>query len=145
MPSNREIAQAEDSIKQLASLLLTSSELRGIFTDLVHLGRDLFADAAEQVADAAITTTKTSKKVARQARVTDEERAEGKTGLEGKGDLTTKDIKKHTIRGIEDARDEAEKALSKKARETKEWVDEALPTDVKDAFIERLKKVSSVT
>ncbi|KAK4051650.1 hypothetical protein OIV83_002790 [Microbotryomycetes sp. JL201] len=141
VPSDKELAQIQESIKQLASTLLTSSELRNIFTDLVHLGRDLFADAAEQVAQAAVQTTKTSKRLAKQARVTDEERQEGKTGLEGKENLTTKDIKKHTIRGIEDARDDAEKALSKKARETKQWVDEALPTDVKDAFIERFKKI----
>ncbi|KAM0789677.1 hypothetical protein ACM66B_006539 [Microbotryomycetes sp. NB124-2] len=141
VPSDRELAQVQDSIKQLASTLLTSSELRNIFTDLVHLGRDLFADAAEQVAEAAVQTTKTSKRLAKQARVSEEERQEGKTGLEGKENLTTKDIKKHTIRGFEDARDDAEKALSKKARETKEWVDEALPTDVKDAFIERVKKI----
>ncbi|KAK4056475.1 hypothetical protein OIO90_002618 [Microbotryomycetes sp. JL221] len=141
LPSNKEIAQVEDSLKQLGSTLLTSSELRNILTDLVHLGRDLFADAAEQVAEAAVATTKSSKKLANKARVSEQEREQGKTGLEGVENLTTKDIKKHTVRGIEDAKDDAQKALNRKAKETKEWVDEALDTDIKDAFIERFKKI----
>lgn len=84
VPSNKEIAKAEQSLKQLGTLLLTSSSLRGVIGDAVNLARDLFADAAEQVAHAAIETTKASKKVAKEARPSEEDRKHGRTGLEDK-------------------------------------------------------------
>lgn len=115
-------------MKQLGTLLLTSSNLRGVIADAVNLARDLFADAAEQVASAAIQTTKASKKAADKARPSEDDRKKGRTGLEDKELPSAKEVKKHTIRGIEDARDDAEAALRAKGKEVKSYVDEKLPT-----------------
>lgn len=54
---------------------------------------------------------------------------------------SARQLKKETIRGLEDARDDAEDALRKKGKQLKKYADESLPTDVKDAFIERFKAI----
>lgn len=81
----------------------------------------MFADAAEQVANAAIETTKASKKAAKKARPTEEERKSSKTGLEGKSVIGTarelRDTQKKIVRGAEDYRDDAVFAAADKAKE----------------------------
>lgn len=117
LPTSEEIQEANRALRQLASLLLTSNNLRDIIGDIVNLGRDLFADAAEQVANAAIQTTKASKRAARKVRPTEEERKKSKTGLEGKDIPSAKKLQKQAVRSLEDARDDAEDAIHGKVSE----------------------------
>lgn len=60
--------------------------------------------------------TKASKKAANAARPSEEERKEGKTGLEDKDLPNGKDLKKKVLRGVEDAKDDTHKQLQKKAK-----------------------------
>lgn len=117
LPSSRELTEAKDSLQQLLTLLLTSDELRSLLTDSVNLFRDLFADSAELVARAAITTTRASKKAAQKARPSEQDRKDGKTGLEGISRVDPKDVKKKVSRGFEDVTDDAVKALKQKRRQ----------------------------
>ncbi|ORY76232.1 Proteophosphoglycan ppg4 [Leucosporidium creatinivorum] len=142
LPTSEEITEANNAIKQLASLLLTSTNLRDIVSDLVNLGRDLFADAAEQVANASIQTTKASKRAAKKARGSEEERKRsGVEQMKGVSPADVRDAKKSVVRGLEDKRDEAVDKAAGKAKEIKEWAEESLPTDAHDAFIERFKSI----
>ncbi|KDE06435.1 hypothetical protein, variant [Microbotryum lychnidis-dioicae p1A1 Lamole] len=141
VPSDREIGEATRALKELFTLLLTSSQLRRIVGDIINLFRDMFADAAEQAAEASIRATKTSKQVAKTVRPGEEEKAEGKVNLNLNGDVSSKQLKKKVLRGAEDAKDDALASISKSGRQLKSYVDEKLPTDVKDVFIERFKGV----
>ncbi|SCV73759.1 BQ2448_6189 [Microbotryum intermedium] len=141
VPSDHEIGEATRALKQLFTLLLTSSQLRRIVGDVVNLFRDMFADAADQAAEASIRATKASKQAAKTMRAGEEEKAEGKVNVSINGDVSSKQLKKKVLRGAEDAKDDALASISKSGRQLKSYVDEKLPTDVKDAFIERFKAV----
>ncbi|GAA5926641.1 hypothetical protein JCM1841_003190 [Sporobolomyces salmonicolor] len=146
VPSRRELSEASQSLHQLLSLLLTSNELRYLLADSINLFRDLFADAAENVADVAIQATRASKKAARKARPSDKEREEKKLptdGYEHWEDVVAagQDVRKNIKRGAEDKRDEMLKQGVKELRKAKEYIEEELPTDAKDAVIERFKAI----
>lgn len=86
----------------------------------MNLGRDLFADAAEQIANASIQTTKASKRAAKKARGSEAERK--KSGVEqvksvGITPADVRDAKKSVVRGLEDKRDEAVDKAANKALE----------------------------
>ena len=85
-----------------------------------------------------------ARRVEEQARPGEEERKDGLKAVEQvKGyDVDTKDLKKQVYRGVEDARDDAEKSVRRKVKQARSYVDESLPTDTKDAAIEKFKQVS---
>ncbi|BGP20335.1 hypothetical protein JCM10213_007112 [Rhodosporidiobolus nylandii] len=143
LPSTEELKEAGHSLHELFSLLLTSNELRNLLADSLLLFRDLFADAAEGVAEVAISTTKASKKAAREVRPSDEQKQQHETGLDHWEDVLggVQDVRKQIKRGAEDKRDELLKKGVKKGRAIKEYAEEHLPTDAKDAVIERWKKI----
>lgn len=119
LPSSEELAEARESLKQLLTLLLTSSQLRSLLTDSINLFRDLFADAADSVAQASIATTKASKKAAKAARPGEGER----DGVDGKWDIEelpeAREIKKQAFRSAEDAKDDAQKVLRRKRKQVR--------------------------
>ncbi|GAA5902285.1 hypothetical protein JCM5296_003972 [Sporobolomyces johnsonii] len=146
VPSRKELSEASQSLHQLLSLLLTSNELRNLLADSINLFRDLFADAAENVADVTIQATRASKKAARKARPSEKERQEKKLptdGYEHWEDVVAagQDVRKSIKRGAEDKRDEMLKQGVKELRKAKEYIEEELPTDAKDAVIERFKAI----
>jgi len=141
LPSSAELADARESLRGLMTSFISSDELRSLIIEGVQLGRDLFADAAESVAEGSIRATRASKKAAKEARLSEEERAQGKTGLEGKDFEDAKELKKRAIRAAEDVRDDVERAANRKLKEVKHYVDEQLPTDARDAVIERFKAI----
>ncbi|GAA5830171.1 hypothetical protein JCM11251_006906 [Rhodosporidiobolus azoricus] len=145
VPSVQELKEAGQSLHELLSLLLTSSELRNLLADSLNLFRDLFADAAEQFAEVSISATKASKKAAKTVRPSDQQKEAHETGLEGEHweDVldNAQDVRKQIKRGAEDKRDELLKRGVKKGRAFKEYAEEKLPTDAKDAVIERWKKI----
>ncbi|KAK4700151.1 hypothetical protein P7C70_g6097, partial [Phenoliferia sp. Uapishka_3] len=141
VPTSAEINEAREALRELLSLLLTSPELRQLITDGINIFRDVFADAAESVAQAAIETTKASKKAAKSARPSEDDKRNGRTGLEGQELPSAKEIKKQTLRSLEDAKDDAQKTIQKKVKKARSYVDESMPTDAKDAAIERFKQV----
>lgn len=146
LPSSQELKEANEALQSLFSSLISSPHLRGILGDLINLVRDLFADAAENVANGAIGIVKTSKKAAKSARPNEEERQDGLKAVEQvKGyDVDPKDVKKQAIRAAEDARDDAQKQLKRKAKQARQYIDQSLPTDTKDAAIEKFKQVSLI-
>ncbi|GAA6013470.1 hypothetical protein JCM10207_008861 [Rhodosporidiobolus poonsookiae] len=145
LPSTDELKDVGHSLHELLSLLLTSSELRNLLADSLNLFRDLFADAAEGAAEVAISATRASKKAAREVRPSEEQKKQHETGLEGEHweDVlgNVQDVRKQVRRGAEDKRDELLKRGVKKGRALKEYAEEHLPTDAKDAVIERWKKI----
>ncbi|GAA5911445.1 hypothetical protein JCM6882_005004 [Rhodosporidiobolus microsporus] len=148
LPSTTELKEAGHSLHELLSLLLTSSELRNLLADSLNLFRDLFADAAEEFAEVSISATRASKKAARNVRPSDKQREQHETGLEMGADehwedvvAKGQDMRKQVKRGAEDKRDELLKRGVKKGRELKEYAEEKLPTDAKDAVIERWKAI----
>ncbi|GAA5871795.1 hypothetical protein JCM8547_008144 [Rhodosporidiobolus lusitaniae] len=150
LPSTDELKDAGNSLRELLGLLLTSTELRNLLADSLLLFRELFADAAEGFADATISATRASKKAARKARPTEEQKDQHRTGLEGVYEGAdhwedvvgnVQDIRKQVKRGAEDKRDELLKKGVKKGRALKEYVEDKLPSDTKDAIIERWKDI----
>ncbi|GAA5872596.1 hypothetical protein JCM1840_004849 [Sporobolomyces johnsonii] len=146
VPSRKELSEASQSLHQLLSLLLTSNELRNLLADSINLFRDLFADAAENVAEVTIQATRASKKAARKARPSEKERQEKKLptdGYEHWEDVVAagQDVRKSIKRGAEDKRDEMLKQGVQELRKAKEYIEEELPTDAKDAVIERFKAI----
>ncbi|GAA5973038.1 hypothetical protein JCM11641_000376 [Rhodosporidiobolus odoratus] len=143
LPSTDELKEAGHSLHELLSLLLTSNELRNLLADSLNLFRDLFADAADEFAEATISATRASKKAARNARPTDQQREENETGFGNWEDVVgnVQDVRKQIRRGAEDKRDDLLKAGVKKGRALKEYAEEKLPTDAKDAVIERWKLI----
>ncbi|BGP35560.1 hypothetical protein JCM10296v2_007401 [Rhodotorula toruloides] len=147
VPSASELKEAGKSLHELLSLLLTSNELRNLLADSLNLFRDLFADAAEEFAEGTIAATRASKKAAKQVRPSDEQKERHETGLVKDDDhwedviARGQDIRKSIKRGAEDKRDELLKKGVKKGRALKEYAEEKLPTDVKDAVIERWRAI----
>ncbi|GAA5820864.1 hypothetical protein JCM3770_007274 [Rhodotorula araucariae] len=145
VPSADEVKDAGKSLHELLSLLLTSSELRNLLADSLNLFRDLFADALDEAAQAQVAAIKASKKAARQIRPSEEERDQHKTGLEADHweDVlgNAQDVRKQIRRGYEDKRDDMLRHGVKKGRALKEYVEEKLPTDTKDAVIERWRAI----
>lgn len=145
VPSAGEVKDAGKSLHELASLLLTSSELRNLIADSLNLFRDLFADALDEAAQAQIKTMRASKKAARRIRPSDEQRDQHKTGLEADHweDVlgNAQDVRKSIRRGYEDKRDDMLRHGVKKGRALKEYVEDKLPTDTKDAVIERWRAI----
>lgn len=171
----------KDSLSNLLTVFFTSTELRNVLSDSINLFRDLFADSAELVAQAAISTTRASKQAAQKARPSEDERHKGTNGIDKllKMDSSdAKNLRKKVARGIEDVKDDAERSLMIKTRKVRtfllsslsvdlasfvaddtillpfrflsisiycyqlrEYVDEELPSDAKDALIERFKAV----
>lgn len=115
--------EAGQSLHSLFSILLTSSELRNLLADSLNLFRDLFADAAEGVADATIAATRASKKTARTVRPSEEQKNNHEaipSSLQGEHweDVVgnVQDIRKQIKRGAEDKRDDLLKQGVKKGR-----------------------------
>lgn len=121
LPTSTESAEARDSLKQLLTLLITSDQLRSLLTDSINLFRDLFADAAEQVASASIQVTRTSKKAANKARKNKvgKEDVDLEEAVERSDEvaISAKDIKKKVGRAAEDAVDDVQKNVQKKTKQ----------------------------
>lgn len=166
VPSKKEVKQAAGSLHQLFSLLLTSSELRNLIGDGINLFRDVFADAAEGVADVTIKATRASKKAAKKTRPSEKERKEHHIPGEGlyweDAAMNVQNFRKQVKRDVEDKRDETLRQGVKKARavsrrsftvcytiylteqslpnpQFKDYLEEELPTDAVDAIKERFK------
>lgn len=116
LPTAAELKEARESLRDLLSVLLTSSELRALVVDGINLFRDLFADAAENVAQASIGTTKASKKLAKGVRPSEEEKKEKKVEWDGEVP-SAKDVKKKALRGAEDVKDEAIRVAKEKVKQ----------------------------
>lgn len=103
------------------TLLITSDQLRSLLTDSINLFRDLFADAAEQVANASIQVTRTSKKAANKARKNKvgKEDVDLEEAVERSDEvaISAKDIKKKVGRAAEDAVDDVQKNIQKKTKQ----------------------------
>ncbi|GAA5856526.1 hypothetical protein JCM5353_002185, partial [Sporobolomyces roseus] len=145
VPSKKEVKQAAGSLHQLFSLLLTSSELRNLIGDGINLFRDVFADAAEGVADVTIKATRASKKAAKKTRPSEKERKEHHIPGEGlyweDAAMNVQNFRKQVKRDVEDKRDETLRQGVKKARAFKDYLEEELPTDAVDAIKERFKAI----
>ncbi|GAA6024258.1 hypothetical protein JCM11491_006377 [Sporobolomyces phaffii] len=145
VPSKKEVKEAAGSLHQLFSLLLTSSELRNLIGDGINLFRDVFADAAEGVADVTIKATRASKKAAKKSRPSEKERKEHHIPGEGlyweDAAMNVQNFRKQVKRDVEDKRDETLRQGVKKARAFKEYLEEELPTDTLDAIKERFKAI----
>lgn len=141
--------------------------------DGINLFRDVFADAAEGVADVTIKATRASKKAAKKTRPSEKERKEHHIPGEGlyweDAAMNVQNFRKQVKRDVEDKRDETLRQGVKKARavsrspslsvstkersyslarcrlgvQFKEYLDEELPTDAVDAIKERFKAVRS--
>ncbi|GAA5971347.1 hypothetical protein JCM3765_007011 [Sporobolomyces pararoseus] len=144
-PSKKEVKEAAGSLHQLFSLLLTSSELRNLIGDCVNLFRDVFADAAEGVAEVTIKATRASKKAAKKSRPSEKQRKEHHIPGEGlyweDAAMNVQNFRKQVKRDVEDKRDETLRQGVKKARAFKEYLEEELPTDTLDAIKERFKAI----
>ncbi|KWU45594.1 Proteophosphoglycan ppg4 [Rhodotorula sp. JG-1b] len=147
VPSASELGDAGKSLHELVSLLLTSSELRNLLADSLNLFRDVFADALEESAEGTIALTRASKRAAKKVRPSEDQKKAHKTGLEADHweDVlgNAQDVRKSIRRGAEDKRDDMLRQTVKKGRELKHYVDEKLPTDVKDAVIERWRDIAN--
>ncbi|BGP16106.1 hypothetical protein JCM10213v2_004100 [Rhodosporidiobolus nylandii] len=134
LPSTEELKKAGHWLRELFSLLLNSNELRNLVADSLLLFCDLFAAAADGVA-AFNSTTKASKKAAREVRPSDEQ----KKAQEHWDDVlgNAHDVRKQFKRGAEDKRDGLLKKGVKKSRALKEYADEHVPTDAKGSIASR--------
>jgi len=145
VPSKKEVKEAAGSLHQLFSLLLTSHELRNLIGDGINLFRDVFADAAEGVADVTIKATRASKKAAKKTRPSEKERKEHHIPGEGlyweDAAMNVQNFRKQVKRDVEDKRDETLRQGVKKARAFKDYLEEELPTDAVDAIKERFKAI----
>ncbi|KAI5479498.1 hypothetical protein MNV49_003440 [Pseudohyphozyma bogoriensis] len=141
LPSSRELQDAHEALHQLLTSLLTSPSLRRLLGSAINLSRELFADAAEQVANASIEVTKASKKASRKAREGEKEGegVEDKEWDEGLEEVW--EYRKKAGRKAEDVRDEAVKRAGRRVKEIKTYVDEQLPTDAKDRVVEKFKAI----
>ncbi|GAA6038844.1 hypothetical protein JCM8097_002924 [Rhodosporidiobolus ruineniae] len=147
LPSTDELKDAGHSLHELFSLLLTSSELRNLLADSLNLFRDLFADALDEAAEGTIAATRASKKAARRVRPSEEQKKQHETGLEAEHweDVlgNVQDVRKEIRRGAEDKRDDLLRHGVKKGRKFIEYAEEKLPTDAKDAVIEKWRKIAN--
>jgi len=88
--------------------------------DGVNLFRDVFADAAEGVADVTIKATRASKKAAKKTRPSEKERKEHHIPGEGlyweDAAMNVQNFRKQVKRDVEDKRDETLRQGVKKAR-----------------------------
>jgi gas vesicle protein len=117
------LKEAGQSLHSLRSILLTSSELRNILADSIHLFKDLFADAADGVADATIAATRASKKTARTVRPSEEQKKAHDTPLSSLNEEHWEDVvgnvqdnRKQIKRGAEDKREDLLRHGVKKGR-----------------------------
>ncbi|GAA6005836.1 uncharacterized protein JCM10292_004655 [Rhodotorula paludigena] len=149
VPSTDELKDSAHSLHELMSALLTSKEIRYILSDSVNLFRVIFADALDELAEGEVAAIRATKKAARDVRPTDEQIKQHNAGIEDRfgaehwedvvGNL--QDARKQVRRGYEDKRDDTLRKGVKKGRALVHYVDEKLPTDTKDAVIERFRRV----
>jgi hypothetical protein len=113
-------------------LIVTSPEFRKIGSDVILLTRDIFADAAIQVADGA-------KEAAEKSRPSESEKKKGVDfdKLQQKGKSTARHLATGKIQA------EARESIWDEVESLKEYVDEKLPAgeEAKERFIERLQAV----
>lgn len=130
---SRDSKRAIESFRTIASLIITSPEFRQIGSDVILLTRDIFADAASNIADAA-------KEAADKSRPSEEERKQGVDfkKLESKGKDTAKHLKSGKLQG------EVRENIWDEVEQLREYVDEKLPEgeEAREKFIQRLQAVS---
>lgn len=141
VPSKKEVKEAAGSLNQLFSLLLTSHELRNLIGDGINLFRDVFADAAEGVADVTIKATRASKKAAKKSRPSEKDRKEHHIPGEGlyweDAAMNVQNFRKQVKRDVEDKRDETLRQGVKKARAVSQ-LSPSLSTRQPDSLLSRV-------
>lgn len=110
LPSSAEIAKGKKALQSLLNLLLTSNQLRSLLFSSLNLFRDLFSDSADQITEMALKTAKISKKVANKSKNQSIDSLEKEFVSEG-------DLKKKTVRGVEDLVDEVAKGYKESKRQ----------------------------
>lgn len=117
-------------------MIVTSPEFRQIGSDVILLTRDIFADAASNLAD-------TAKEAADQSRPSEEERKQGVDfkKLESKGKDTAKHLASGKLQG------EVRENIWDEVEQLREYVDEKLPEgeEAREKFIQRLQTVRVLT
>ncbi|WVR06390.1 hypothetical protein IAU60_003421 [Kwoniella sp. DSM 27419] len=135
-PSTKELTRdgqrAIESLRTIASLIVTNDTFRQLGSDLIILTRDIFADAASVAADNA-------KAAAEKSRPSDRERQEGVDfeGMKQKGKQTAKGAMTGKLQG------EARENIWDEVESAKKYFDEKLPEgeEARDKLVEKLQKV----
>jgi len=135
-PNRKEVEEdrqkAMDSIRTLGQLFISSPEFRKIISDSTFLVRDLFADAAERVANAASDA-------AEKARPSEEERQKGVNADPQSLKRKAKQVQRDYRTGRLNLTVEEQKVRAREWAEDQEPQDKAV--QAKDEVIERLKNL----
>ena len=130
---SRDAQRAIESLRTIASLMVTNPEFRQLGSEAILLTRDIFADAASAAADQA-------KQAAEASRPSEKEKSDGVDfeAMQKKGKATAKGLRSGKLQGEarENIWDEFEKA--------KQYIDEKLPEgdEARDKVVQRLQKAS---
>jgi hypothetical protein len=133
LPSQKQVQadaeKAAQAVQTLVRTVVTDSSFRGLLSEIINAARDIFADAASEVAEGASSA-------ADAARPSEDERSSldyEKVGKEGKAKAKALERDYKTGRLQTEVRESAYAA--------KDWIDERLPTDARDALSERLTSI----
>lgn len=117
-------------------MIVTSPEFRQIGSDVILLTRDIFADAASNLADSA-------KEAAEKSRPSEKEKKQGVdfNKLEQKGKATAKGLASGKLQG------EARENIWDEVEQLREYVDDKLPEgeEAREKFIQRLQQVCNIS
>lgn len=129
---SKDAQRALDSLRTIASLVLTNPQFRQLGSDAILITRDIFADAASAAADQA-------KQAAEASRPSDQERKDGVdfSKMNKKGKATAKGLASGKLQG------EARESIWDEVENAKQYFDEKLPEgeEARDKVISRLQSV----